>query len=68
MLLLSSVALNSCSIPLETQTQKIDMKLERALTVPRFNRDNPPNHILVANNGDLKRGKLLGINGQTIRV
>ena len=52
--------------PLETQTQKLDMRLERALTVPRFNRDNPPNHILVANNGDLKRGKLLGINGQTI--
>ena len=53
--------------PLETQTQKLDMKLERALTVPRFNRDNPPNHILVANNGDLKRGKLLGIDGQTIQ-
>ena len=52
--------------PLETQTQKLDMRLERALTVPRFNRDNPPNHILVANNGDLKRGKLLGINGQTL--
>ena len=53
--------------PLETQTQKLDMKLERALTVPRFNRDNPPNHILVANNGDLKRGKLLSINGQIIQ-
>ena len=52
--------------PLETRTQKLDMKLERALTVPRFNRDNPPNHILVANNGDLKRGKLLSINGQII--
>ena len=52
--------------PLETQTQKIDARLERALTVPRFNRDNPPNHILVANNGDLKRGKLIGINGRTI--
>ena len=52
--------------PLETRTQKLDMRLERALTVPRFNRDNPPNHILVANNGDLKRGKLLSINGQII--
>ncbi len=52
--------------PLETRTQKLDMKLGRALTVPRFNRDNPPNHILVANNGDLKRGKLLSINGQII--
>ena len=52
--------------PLETRTQKLDLKLERALTVPRFNRDNPPNHILVANNGDLKRGKLISINGQII--
>ena len=43
------------------------VKLERALTVPRFNRDNPPSHLLVANTGDFKRGKLLGINGQTIQ-
>ena len=53
--------------PLETRSRKLDAKLERALTIPRFNRDDPPNHILVASNGDLKRGKLLGINGQTIQ-
>lgn len=53
--------------PLETRGRRLDAKLERALTVPRFNRDNPPNYILVANNGDLKRGKLLGINEQTIQ-
>ena len=53
--------------PLETRGRRLDAKLERALTVPRFSRDNPPNHILVANNGDLKRGKLLGINKQTIQ-
>jgi len=41
-------------------------KLERALTVPRFRRGNPPGHILVAKNGDLKRGKLLGMNAQTL--
>ena len=52
--------------PLETQAEKLDVTLERALTVPRFNRDNPPNHILVAKNGDLKRGKLLSFDGQTI--
>ena len=46
--------------PLETRGRRLDAKLERALTVPRFSRDNPPNHILVANNGDLKRGKTLG--------
>ncbi len=53
--------------PLETRSRKLDAKLERALTIPRFNRDNPPDHILVASNGDLKRGELLGINGQTIQ-
>ena len=42
-------------------------KLERALTVPRFNRDNPPSHLLVANTGDFKRGKLLTFNRQTIQ-
>lgn len=48
-------------------SSKLDVKLERALTVPRFSRDNPPSHILVAENGDMKRGKLLGFNGQTIQ-
>ena len=42
-------------------------KLERALTVPRFNRDNPPSHLLVAHTGDFKRGKLLTFNRQTIQ-
>ena len=46
---------------------KSPSKLERALTVPRFNRDNPPNHILVAKTGDMKRGKFLDFQGQTIQ-
>ena len=50
-----------------SKNHKLDAKLERALTVPRFNRDTPPNHILVAENGDMKRGKLLGFNGETIQ-
>ncbi len=49
------------------QNDKKDVKLERALTVPRFSRDTPPNHILMANNGDMKRGKLLSFNGQAIQ-
>lgn len=53
--------------PLEIQPEKLDVKAERALTIPRFNRENPPKHILVANNGDLKRGKLTGFNGETIQ-
>lgn len=50
-----------------SKNHKLDVKLERALTVPRFNRDTPPSHILVAENGDMKRGKLLGFNGETIQ-
>ena len=51
----------------DPEKDKADLKLERALTVPRFNRDNPPNHILVAKTGDMKRGKFLDFQGQTIQ-
>lgn len=50
-----------------SKNHKLDEKLARALTVPRFNRDTPPSHILVAENGDMKRGKLLGFNGETLQ-
>ena len=45
----------------------IPVKLKRALTVPRFSRNNPPSHILVAKNGDLKRGTLLGISEERVQ-
>ncbi|MDE0400025.1 MAG: hypothetical protein OXL96_19695 [Candidatus Poribacteria bacterium] len=53
--------------PSNPEKDKSALKLERALTVPRFNRDNPPNHILVAKTGDMKRGKFLDFQGQTIQ-
>ncbi|MXZ01287.1 hypothetical protein F4Y93_11830 [Candidatus Poribacteria bacterium] len=53
--------------PSNLEKDKSLKKLERALTVPRFNRDNPPNHILVAKTGDMKRGTLLDFQGQTIQ-
>lgn len=49
------------------QSDEMDLNLERALTVPNFSRDTPPHHILMANNGDMKRGKLLSFNGQAIQ-
>ena len=63
------IILNGRELELNSNPQdhQLDVKLERALTVPRFNRDTPPSHILVAENGDMKRGKLLGFNGETIR-
>lgn len=53
--------------PLETKDTELDVKLERALTVPRFNRENPPKHILVAKNGDMKRGNLISFDGKTMQ-
>lgn len=39
---------------------------QAALTIPRFRRDNPPTHVLIAPNGDLLRGRMLGIEGDRI--
>jgi thiol-disulfide isomerase/thioredoxin len=39
---------------------------KHALTVPRFHRDEPPTHVLVASNGDLLRGRLVSARGDTI--
>ena len=50
----------------EPKSDGLSVKLKRALTVPRFSRDDPPSHILVAENGDMKRGKLIGFDGKTI--
>ncbi|MEO2006568.1 MAG: hypothetical protein ABGY41_21015 [Candidatus Poribacteria bacterium] len=44
-----------------------DDALDRALTVPRFLRDDPPTHVLMAKTGDLLRGRLLSIDKQTVR-
>jgi hypothetical protein len=57
-------------LPGPEQETSIDVdpaKLERALTVPRFNRNSPPSHIFMARNGDLKRGSLLGLSTQSIQ-
>ena len=54
--------------PEESDDNEVDpIRLHRALTVPRFSRKNPPNHLLVAKNGDIKRGTLLGIKQGEIR-
>ena len=61
------VGLLSTSVLPDPEKDKSDLKLERALTVPRFNQDNPPNHILVAKTGDMKRGRFLGFRGQAVQ-
>lgn len=40
---------------------------ERALLIPRFRRDNPPKHIAIAHNGDLLRGDLQILAGESLQ-
>ena len=44
-----------------------DEKKQLALTVPRSRKKNPPTHVLVAQNGDLLRGGLLGMSDGKIQ-
>jgi thiol-disulfide isomerase/thioredoxin len=37
-----------------------------ALTVPRFRRDSPPTHLLLAQNGDLIRGSLIAMDAEQV--
>lgn len=39
---------------------------QAVLTIPRFRRDSPPTHVLIAPNGDLLRGRMLGLSGDQI--
>ncbi len=41
--------------------------LSRALAVPRFKREEPASHVIVATNGDLKRGQLIAVEETVIR-
>ncbi len=44
----------------------IEESRQRALTIPRFRRDDPSTHVIIAPNGDLLRGRLLGIDDQYV--
>ncbi len=39
---------------------------QAVLTIPRFRRDSPPTHVIIAPNGDLLRGRLLAVEGDKI--
>lgn len=41
---------------------------DRLLTVPRVRKKNPPTHLIVAVNGDVMRGRLVGVGDDTVEV
>jgi len=43
-------------------------KRTRLLTVPRMQKDNPPTHLIVMNNGDYLRGRLQEMDDKTLTV
>lgn len=45
-----------------------EQKLRRALLVPRAQKGNPGTHLLVACNGDLMRGRIVGHEGEKLLV
>jgi len=44
-----------------------DAAKEQALVVPRFLRESPPHHVLIAPNGDVLRGRIEEVRGTTLR-
>ena len=43
-------------------------KFERLLTLPRMQKDSPPTHLIRSKNGDILRGRVIGMDDKTIRV
>jgi thiol-disulfide isomerase/thioredoxin len=43
-------------------------KRQRLLTLPRMHRENPPTHLVCSMTGDYLRGRLLGMDAQTLRM
>jgi thiol-disulfide isomerase/thioredoxin len=49
-------------------TPRIESEMKAMiLTVPRMRRDNPPSHVLVARNGDMLRGRLVGLSEDNVK-
>ena len=44
------------------------VKLDRLLTIPRSQRDSPPTHLIRSKNGDMLRGRLVGMDDKALRV
>jgi thiol-disulfide isomerase/thioredoxin len=61
---ISDFAVNRSSGPRD-RTEISEAVRQRALLIPRFRRENPSTHVLIAPNGDILRGQLTGLrNGQ----
>ncbi|MEZ6068104.1 MAG: hypothetical protein R3B90_20860 [Planctomycetaceae bacterium] len=45
-----------------------EAKRTRLLTLPRLQKDSPPTHILCATNGDFLRCRMIGLEGENLRV
>ena len=44
------------------------VKLDRLLTLPRMQKESPPTHLIRVKNGDMLRGRVVGMDDKTLRV
>lgn len=54
--------------PLQLRVLVGKVKRERLLTLPRMQKDSPPTHLIRSRSGDYIRGRLVGMDGETLRV
>lgn len=54
--------------PLDEDFKLDEEERDRLLMVPRVHQKSPPTDLIVATNGDLMRGRLLGLNNRTVWV
>ena len=47
---------------------EVRRRVEQALRIPRFQREAPPTHLVVARNGDVDRGNLIAIDQDALRL
>ena len=45
----------------------LEKRIEAALAIPRIKQESPPTHLLVAGNGDVRRGRLLAMDADSLR-
>ncbi|MFN9917497.1 MAG: hypothetical protein ACK53L_33235, partial [Pirellulaceae bacterium] len=62
-------AIRSAQLQTVAYQQSVDpKKMDRLLTVPRFQKDRPPTHLILTTGGDFIRGRLLELSDEKLML
>ena len=59
---------NGTPTPVVVPDDEVVERIKEALIIPRIRQDPPPTHLLVARNGDVRRGNLVSIDENSVRL